>query len=213
MIKHIPTFALVAIGSYFIPSGVGIARFKTCSLNIKLVIVFCCFMCSEVVVELFLSLNHINNIFLSNLSFLVEPAFLSVIYIFSVEKKRTRNLLGGLAVLFVVVWLIDKMLYENPQELNNPMAAASRIFIIAISIFVLHSIMKNTDRSLVDDPIFWISTGWIIYSAGVFLVFGLSEELMKAGLQYFVAAWYINWTLLILSNLMFTKGLLCKVKR
>jgi hypothetical protein len=92
------------------------------------------------------------------------------------------------------------------------MAVASRIFIIVISVFMIHTIVKRIDLPLTDEPMFWVSSGTLIYSTGVFLIIGLANELLKMGASYFRAAWYINWSLIIIVNVMYAKGFFCTAK-
>jgi hypothetical protein len=210
--KNIPILALAAIASFFIPSAVGIFRFRSLTTSVKLFAMFYFLTCAEELVELYLALNHIHNIFLINYSFLIEPVFLSVVYFVWAKEKWLKQLIAIPGILYIMIWLANKLYFGSPDEVNNPMAMASRIVLISVSIFVLHSMMKDVDIVLFAEPLFWISTGWILYSTGVLLIYGLSADLLKAGVKYFTSAWYINWSLAIVSNLMFTKGLICKPK-
>ncbi|MGA9407839.1 MAG: hypothetical protein WBW71_11975 [Bacteroidota bacterium] len=204
--------AFIAFFSYPIPVVAGIARFKRLTDAMKVLFLFCLFSCLVAGAECVLSLNHMNNTFLSNYSFLIESAFIFVIYFFSIDSKRIKQINSVLAALFFCIWIIDKIWFAVPNQLNSEMAVASRVFIIVISILTIYTIVKKIDHQLINDPIFWVSSSTLIYSTGAIFIFGLSNELLKMGASYFITAWYINWMLAVVSNLMYTKGFFCTAK-
>lgn len=179
----------------------------------KMFFLLCVWSLIEVTAEYILSMKHINNYFLINYYFLIDSLFLSVVYSYSIEDKRTKRIILILAMLFIVIWVIDKLIFAVPGQMNNEMAVTSRIFIIVASIMIVLAMMKKTDSLLIDKPIFWVSMGYALYSAGVLFIFGLSNELLKIGMFYFQIAWHINWSLAIVANLMFTRGFFCRAKQ
>ena len=209
---QLPVTAIVACCSFPIPVIAGIVRFKRLNGAMKVFLLLCIITCAEVVGEYVLGQKHINNTFLSNYSFLIESVCIVIVYLLSVESKKVKQIICALALLFLCVWIIDKIYFEVPNQLNDEMALASRAFIILISIVAIHSVVKQIIHPLIDEPIFWASSGLVIYSSGVFLIVGLSNQLVKMGITYFLAAWHINWAMAIISNLMYTKGFFCKAK-
>jgi hypothetical protein len=53
----------------------------------------------------------------------------------------------------------------------------------------------------------------ILYSTATLIMVSLSHQLLELGMPYFTAAWNINWTFIIVANLLYAKGLLCKSQR
>lgn len=210
---NIPPAAIIAASSYLIPPGAAISRFRSLDRGMKIFFAYCVFSFSEVLCEYIFASKGINNSFLSNYSIFIECGFLSLVYSMSTEERRIQQAIAVLASLFVCVWIVDKIYFEIPGRINDEMAVASRIFIVVISILIIQTLLKKTNTLITDKPIFWISAGNILYSAGVLVVLGLSNELIKGGEVYFQVAWYINWSLAIVTNLIFTKGLLCKVNQ
>lgn len=209
----ISTLALISALTYLIPPLAGIWRFKQLDRAMKMFFLLCACSLLEVAAEYILSVRHINNSFLINYYFLIDSLFLSVVYSYSIEDKRTKRIILILAILFIVIWVVDRLIFAVPGQMNNEMAVTSRIFIIVVSILIVLAVMKKTDSLLIDRPIFWVSTGYVIYSAGVLFIFGLSNELLKIGMLYFHIAWHINWSLDIVANLMFTRGFFCRAKQ
>ena len=209
----IPALAHISTLTYLIPLLAGIWQFKRLDRPMKMFFLLCVLSLIEVTAEYILSVKHINNSFLINYYFLIDSLFLSVVYLYSIEDKRTKRIILILAILFIVIWVLDSLIFAVPGQMNNEMAVTSRIFIIVASIVIVLAVMKKTDSLLIDNPIFWVSTGYVLYSAGVLFVFGLSNELLKIGMLYFAVAWHINWSLAIVANLMFTRSFYCRAKQ
>jgi hypothetical protein len=208
----LPVLAVVAAFSFPIPVIAGIVRFKRLSTAMRVFLLFCIFALAEIVGEYVLGRKNINNTFLSNYSFLIETAFIVTVYLLSVESKKVKQIIVVSALLFLCIWIIDKIYFEIANRLNDEMAIASRVCIILITVVTIHSIAKQMNHPFTGEPIFWASSGIVIYSSGVILVVGLSNELLKMGTSYFLAAWHINWAMAIISNLMYTKGFFCTSK-
>jgi hypothetical protein len=208
-----PVLAFISSLTYLIPAIAGIWRFKRLERPMKVFLLLCVWSCIETTAEYILSLRHINNSFLINYYFLIDSLFLSILYSYATEDKRTKRSFFFLTLIFCCVWVFDSLYFSVPDQLNSEMAVTSRIFIIIVSILIVLDVMKKTDRLLIDEPIFWVSAGYALYSAGVLLIFGLSNELLKLGMFYFSIAWHINWSLIIVSNLMFTRGFFCKARQ
>ncbi|MGA7160861.1 MAG: hypothetical protein WBZ48_07655 [Bacteroidota bacterium] len=208
----VPFIYYLANSSYAIPAIAGIVRYKRMGKAMRIFLLFCLLGCLDISAEIMLGKKNINNAFLSNYFVLAESAFIFTVYFFSIKSQRARQIISALAFLFLSIWIVDKIYFEVPDQINAEMAIASRIFIIVISVFMMHAVVRRIDHQLTDEPMFWISSSTLIYSAGVFLLIGLSNELLKMGTTYFQAAWSINWSLIIISNIMYTKGFFCTAK-
>lgn len=209
----IPTLAIIAAITYLIPLIAGMSRFKWLNRTMRVFLLLCLCSCLEVFSEYILSVKKINNLFLINYYFLLDDLFLSVVYSLSIEERKTKWIILTLALLFACIWIVDKMYFAVPGQMNTEMGVTSRIFIIVASIVIVLALMKKTNTLLIDDPVFWVATGSVIYSTGVLLIIGLGNELIKIGSFYFYVAWHINWSLAIVANLMFTRSFYCRAKQ
>jgi len=209
---ELPLIGYIANASYLIAAIAGIIRFRHLSDAMKVFFLFCFYGCVDIIIEILLARKHTNNSFLANYFVLGECAFIFTVYFFSIGSKKTKQIISILAFLFLCIWTGDKIFFEIPNQINVEMALASRIFIIVISVFMIQTIVKRIDHPLTNEPMFWVSSGTLIYSAGVFVIIGLANELLKMGTSYFEAAWYINWSLIIISNVIYTKGFFCTAK-
>ena len=190
----------------------GIVRYKRLNNAMKVFSVFCVLTCLMEIFELILNRKHINNTFISNYYVLVEVIFVSIVYLISLGNKRMQRIISALTLLFLCVWVLDKIYFDVSGQVNIEMAVTSRIFIILISVLTIHTIVRQMNHPFINTPMFWVSSGVLLYSTGVALILASMNELIKMGISYYQAAWYINWSLEILCNLMYTKGFFCTVK-
>lgn len=206
----IPITGYVAAGTFLIPAAVGLARYTNLDKAMRLFAVFSLVACINVALEYVLASLKIRNYILADIYYLVEIAFVAIIYHLSVAGKATRTLLNTCLGLYSLLWLVDELFLVSPDRLNNVLSTVSKIVLVVMSIVTLNTYLRSASSRLTREPIFWILAGMILYSSGSFVVFGLSNELLRLGRTYFDIGWHINWILLIVANLLYTKGLLCK---
>jgi hypothetical protein len=206
----IPVFGKLYALSIFIPAIIGVMRYGRLGRAMRILSVLCVLAGIDVGVQLFLGLNHVKNYFISDYYRVVETSILCAVFYFSIAPKRGRTLLMGLGVLFVAIWVADMIWFNNSEHMNSGMAMISRMFVLVMSLITFQQTLKDERRHLVERPVFWVAMGAILYSCGTLLVVGLSNQLLQIGKTIFDVAWHINWSLLIIANLFYTKGILCK---
>ena len=202
----------IAVWSTLIPAVLGIWRFGRLDKPMKYFAVLCVVGAVNVLLEVVLSRLGIRNYFVSDLYFLVAVPFFGLVYHFSIKAQLARNLLRVCTALFVLVWLIHKAAFADPNQLSSTLAMITAIWLVVMSIVTLNALLKTAARKLTHEPVFWVLTGTLLYFSGTFAVMGLSNELMKLGRWYFDFAWHINWGLTIIANMLYAKGVLCKAQ-
>jgi hypothetical protein len=206
----IPVFGQIHAVSFLVPAATGIIRFSKLCRAMRVLTILCVFACIDIAAQLLVGLWGMKNYFVSDYYRAVEVSLLCVVFLFSVGSKGTRIILGVLGVLFMVIWMVDMIYFYHPDHINSGMAMASRAFLILMSLVTLQTAIKDEKSHLMQRPVFWVVMGVAVYSSGTLLLLGLSNHLLKLGQPYFVVAWHINWSLLIIANLLYTKGMLCK---
>ena len=208
----LPLIGLIAVYSFSIPAIAGVARYKRMDTAMRVFAVFCIFSFLLEIFEYVLSLKHVNNTSVSNYYVVFEWIFICLVYLLSLRNEKVKRIVSMVAVLFLCIWILDRIYFDVPGAINSEMAMTSRIFIILVSVLTIHSTVAQTERAFISEPMFWVSSGFLIYSTGVAVIVGLTNTLMKMGTSYYIAAWYINWSLEILSNVILTKGFFCTTK-
>jgi len=206
----IPVFGQVHLVSFLVPAIAGIKRFAVVSRAMRVLTVLCVLACIDIVAQYLVALWGMKNYFLSDYYRVIEVSLLCAVFHFSTVSKGTRIVLRLLGILFVVIWAVDMISFHDPNRINSGMAMISRTFLIVMALVTLQSAIKDEKSNLLERPVFWVVMGVVLYSAGTLLVVGLSNQLLELGVPYFVVAWHINWSLLIIANLLYTKGMLCK---
>jgi hypothetical protein len=206
----IPVFGQIHGLSFLVPATTGILRFSKLDKAMRVLAVLCVLACINIGAQLLVGLWGLKNYFVSNFYRIVEVSLFCAVYFFSVGSKAVRNVLKVLAVLFAVIWMVNTIWYLHPDHINSEMGMMSRIFLIVMSVVTLHAAVKDEKSHLLERPVFWVAMGVLLYASGTLLVLGLSNHLLQLGKPYFDVAWHINWSLLIIANLLYTKGMLCK---
>jgi hypothetical protein len=207
---NIPIFGQLHALSFLIPAAVGIIRFAKLDRAMKTLAVLAVLACINITAQLLAGLAHITNYFISDYFRVVELSLLCMVFYLSIVPRRPRLILKLLGIFFVLIWLADMLIFYDPDRIDSGMAVISRVFLIIMSVLTLHAAVKDEKSSLLKRPVFWAAMGVALYATGTLLVLGVSNQLLKAGMSYFAAAWHINWSLLIVANLLYTKGMLCK---
>ncbi len=166
--------------------------------------------CVQLVAENIVSIIFKTNYFLVDFYTIVEFLLLAAVFLFSTKSKASRLQLAILSMVFFVYWVVDMIQKSSSHGINIQLAMVSRVFIIAVAFVGFHAALKEESSDISRIPTFWVSFAVFLYSAGTLVVFGLSNQLLRLGRTYFDIAWHINWTLLIVANLMYSKGMLCR---
>jgi hypothetical protein len=206
----IPVFGQIHLASFLIPACVGVTKFATLNKAMRILAVLCLLACVDVTLQVFLSMKYVTNYFISDYYRVIETSLLCAVFYFSAASKRVKNVLRVLGILFVMIWVADMLWFNKPDHINSGMAMISRTFVLVMSLITLQATLKDERPHLLGRPVIWIAMGVVLYVCGTMLVLGLSNKLLELGKTYFDVAWHINWTLLIIMNLFYTKGMLCR---
>jgi hypothetical protein len=201
---------LIAAWSTVVPAVLGVWRYKRLGRPMKLFAAFSIIGVINVGSEFVLARLGINNYFLIDLYSLLAVPVLGSIYYVSIATWGARWILMLSSILFVSVWIVQRLFFSDPNTMSSNLAMITALFLVAMSIVTFSAFLKTSTSALSNQPLFWILTGTIVYYSGSFAVMGLSNQLLKLGLVYFEIAWHINWILIVVSMLMYARGFLCK---
>ncbi len=208
----LPIFGDVAIASNIIPAIVGAGRFRSLHKSMKVLTLLCILACLQEGGEIVLAVIRHTNYFLSDYYRVIEVSMLCAVFYYSVDSKQGRWRLSVLGIVFAVAWGVDLALFSDPNRINSLMSMVARSFMMVMAAIALWTQLKDEQNPILEQSVFWVAASVILYSAGTMVVLGLSNVLMQLGRPYFLAAWHINWVLLITANILYTKGILCKAR-
>ncbi|MCX6143174.1 MAG: hypothetical protein NTZ35_08140 [Ignavibacteriales bacterium] len=209
----IPLYCKIHYVSFLIPTVTGFTRFSSLTKAMRILTVLCFFSCFDVVTQYLVSLWLGNNLFLSHFYIVLELGMICAVFYFSIMPQRTRNTLLTIGGMFVVFWAADLIFYFNPKEINTLTQMVQRMLLIVMSMITLQALMRDETSSLVERPVFWVAISVVLYATATLMAVGLGNQLLALGQTYFDVAWNINWTFIIITNLLYTKALMCKLER
>jgi hypothetical protein len=176
----------------------------------KILTLLCAFAVLTASAEFILGRLGINNRFIANNYVPIEVLLITLVYFFSTRETKYREILAASYILFALVWVVDKVLFEVPNQTNSAMALVSRLLMFCMSLLMISVASRDVTRPLGDEPVFWVAAGMLLYCTGTLIGAGLSNRLLRLNVSFFDIVWHINWFLLIVANLLYAKGLLCK---
>jgi hypothetical protein len=163
-----------------------------------------------VVMEFMLALFHVHNLWLSHFYTLIELMFIVLLYSLWIKQKRTRSVLLVSFLVFVVFWIVSKFTFE-PFSINDGwMGTFSKVLQITFSALLLVEIVKENEIAWMNDMRLWVVTGIVVYASGTFFLFALFNRMLQISPDRLRLIWSLNWILMIISNLLFARGFLCK---
>jgi hypothetical protein len=164
----------------------------------------------DVMLQWTLAYLNIRNLWTSHFYTVIEIVFVVSIYSSWINKKQNRLTLWLCLAAFSIFWIIGKVTFEPLSLLNNWTAAISKILQIIFSAFILVDVVKESDIVWTDDPRLWVVAGIIIYSAGSLLISVFFNMMLHDSYDRLRLVMSINWILIIVSYLFYTRAFLCK---
>jgi hypothetical protein len=189
---------------------VGGLRYKDLPHPLRILEWLIIFNVGEAGIEWALIFFHRHNLWISHFYTLIE--FTLLIFMFLSWKKSERNRLVLMAslIVFATFWIVSKFSFEPLAIADDWTSSVSKMLQIVFSAYLLLDVMNESDLVWTNDPRLWVATGIIIYSAGSLFMFALFNKMLSISAEGLKLVWSFNWMLMIISNLLFARGFLCK---
>jgi hypothetical protein len=209
---QIPVFAYIATSSYLVPVTFGFVRYRNLNKAMKFFLACCLASALGLLAQFVLGRMRINNLFVINWASLFETSLLGLSLASAAERARARTLYTAIVGTYVVFWIAVYFMDRESGGINTLFMIFSRLVVIALSVHFLYSMTTRFDVNLAAAPMFWVVSGSILYSTGTLFILGFGNELISYGSTFFLAAWHINWALMLISNIMFARGFSCTIR-
>lgn len=105
---------------------------------------------------------------------LLEYFFLTYLLVSEIENNRTFKIIKYISVIFVIVFILD-WATSSFHNFDSIPTGLESLIILSTSIYLVYEKTLKTD-TLVITPSTWVSFGFIIYFAGTFFLFILSQN-------------------------------------
>jgi len=156
----------------------------------------------------YIKLSNNNNQPFFHLSIIINIIFYSIIYYRSFYKNQLKKftlILGILALSLVLFFTIKDSIWKYPSWGNTVLC----IYMIIVSLLYFYQILDQQEFIHVEEqPLFWISSGVLIYSSFNIFLYMLYDKLKDPMTSY-----TIHRITDIITNLLFATGLLCKARK
>lgn len=159
----------------------------------------------------YLKEHFINNYRLYNLFTPVELCFYSYIYYHALQSARIKKIIRLVIPLYLVFFVINILFLQNKREFDSYTETINDFLISAYALAYFYKlILKPPEAGLYGDPLFWISTGLLLFYAAelpYMSLFNFLEKKYKAVFNdYYPVIDYLN----IIMYSLFAIGFLCK---
>lgn len=206
----IPVFSYIAGATFVIPLYSGIRAWKTLGPSMKLFAAFTMYAAVHVALEFILGHNGINNHFLLNIFDLVSFQCIVYLYYRWVESKRMKEFFQLLGLAYAAYWALEMSYIEVPDDFQTAISTSANMLLIVSSTVILYSIAQSQESKVYSLAVSWIATGVILYCGGTVIIQAMSNILLTMGQRYFDMMWHVNWTLCIISNILYARSFWCK---
>jgi hypothetical protein len=163
----------------------------------------------EMGVQWILASFNINNLWTAHYYTLIEIIFVAFMYSSWMKQKQYKLFLFLCLVGFIIFWIVSKFTFEPFSIADDGTATVSKIFQILFSAYLLVIVVRESEIIWTNDPRLWVVAGTII-SAGSIFLFALFTKMLQISHDRLKVVWLLNWILIIVSNLLYARGFLCK---
>lgn len=207
--KHYPLLAYISAFSAVIPIFTGIFRLMSIKRGMRILLVL---LCIGFATDFFLMWPYRGHQlvpwFVQAYIFLEYLLVMSIIYYWQ-ESKKMRELFKIIIGLYIIFWIYAKFTFEPLMGPDSVTASISRVILVLSAGYTLFVVIGDRLQPLLSHQRFWVLLSFVIYYTGTLMPFALQGILSNYSSGDLMLAWSINWILMIVSNILFTKGYLC----
>jgi hypothetical protein len=161
------------------------------------------------VLQLYLAINGINNVWTAQYFSPVQYALLMLAFYYWNRGSTVGKIILYSIPVFVIAWTLGSFWLPNSSDTLNYADPISAVMLVFASSYTLLTIDRLEGTSVLDLPAFWVSAAAIIYFGGTIVFSSLSAPLLKVSIETMRLAWSTQSVANILANLLFAGGFLC----
>jgi len=188
---------------------VGLLRYKSATKPFKLIIFYflVCLITEGIATSM--SLMKLNNSLVGDIFYITEGILLLAFYylVFGEKEFFIPAIIIGMA--YLIYGIYTTTIDPGPWVYNANLRAGESLMIQALSAYALIRISKEEDVHIFSHPGFWISSGFFIYFSVNIAVFVSAMFIVEGNVFLTKHTWFIHSIVNLLSNIIFTFGLLC----
>ena len=141
----------------------------------------------------------VNNLFLMHLYVPLKFILFTGAYRHFLQGFVSARILVWVVVLFIGYCIFNTIFIQRITEYNSyPRALGSFLISIYAILWYMKTLTNMEIRRLRDEPVVWFNTGVLIYFAGSFFVFILSNQVLFQSVQLSRQVWLVSSTLMVI---------------
>lgn len=201
-------FLFFATWIIIIPVVTGTLRYGNLSKECRIIFFFTIIACITEITSYITRSRGINNMPLLHIYTVIEFVIISWFYHLLFKRIFSFSPLPLIAVLFVIGSIINSLWIQEILSFNSYIRGIEAVLIILYALIILYVFFFQPDaKKTVDDPVFWINAGILIYFSGATTLFILSNYILPLGYQFNKNIWGVHALLSIIMYLSITTGL------
>ncbi len=125
-----------------------------------------------------------------NLFTFIEVAFLLGILALAFNSKRATHVIVVITIFFWVAGVLNIVFFQPISTINSNTLALGNILLMGASIGYFYSLLHHLPtQNLTQYPMFWMATAVLIYSAGSFIAYVVTEYMVVLMQNEFLYVW------------------------
>lgn len=149
-----------------------------------------------------------NNAWLFNIYTCFEFIFYFLLFRFHIENEKFKNTTLYFIAIFLLVALTNILFFQGINLFNNYTHSLGSVLIVTCSVaFYRQSLNSANPQPLLHVPMFWISTGLLMYYTCSFFFYGLFHYIISVDMSVALKLYRIVQVLNIIMYLLFTFGI------
>jgi hypothetical protein len=203
-----PILLNISVVSLLIPIFAGVYRLKILSRELKLLVIYI-FLGFIIAIAINWFTDQIWTIILLHINTLVEYIFIMFIICAWQESRKMKRLLNAILWFYILFWLFLKFTFEPINGLFSITSSVSQVILALSAGYTLFVVIENYTQSLLQYQRFWILIALILNYTGTLIPTALGDVFFSQPGEASILLYSINWFLVIISNILFTIGILC----
>jgi hypothetical protein len=162
-------------------------------------------------IVLILKFGITNNLPMFHAVTLAQMIFVSAMFYMIHQERAHKNIIAGVGLAYLAGWIISKFTFE-PFSQHDTITAP-----IAGGILCIYSVLTaikfdlfRFKKGMTADPRLWFVYAVFVYFMGTLVPYAIIGDLLNSNIEEFIKWFFPGWGVTILSNLLFTGGLLCQ---
>ena len=144
-----------------------------------------------------------NNMFLFHLYTFVEFGFVSAIFYLLSRSEAWKKLILIVSSLFVVFSILNLLFFEGIEQFNSNQRYFECISVFVYCVGYYLGVLRSSESFFLErEPMFWLTSGYLLYFSGTLFLFLYTKSFMDVGKE--LRYWELHGILNIWLNVIYS---------